>query len=172
MKTVVLASCTPEDQAMLDERRRLDQDRLDEVWRGEYHTNVAPGGRHGHLDDELAAVLRPRAKAVGLRSVSTINIGTPEDFRVPDHSFLTADQELVTWFPTAAIAIEIVSPGDESWRKFDFYAAHGVDEVVVADVDEQAVHWFVLRGDRYEAVQRSPLLALDVQEVVRAVDWP
>ena len=30
MKTVVLASCTPEDEAMLAERRRLDQDRRDD----------------------------------------------------------------------------------------------------------------------------------------------
>ena len=46
------------------------------------------------------------------------------------------------------------------------------DEVVIVDVDGPAIHWFVLRDGRYEAVDRSPLLALDVQEVVEAVDWP
>jgi hypothetical protein len=28
------------------------------------------------------------------------------------------------WHPTAALVIEILSPGDETWAKLPFYAAH------------------------------------------------
>jgi Uma2 family endonuclease len=35
--------------------------------------------------------------------------------------------------PTAALVVEIVSPGDESYKKLDFYAAQAVDEVVIVD---------------------------------------
>ena len=55
MKTVVLASCTPEEELVLAERRRLDQDRRDEVWRGEYHVNPGPD-RSELLDLAVAEV--------------------------------------------------------------------------------------------------------------------
>ena len=64
-----------------------------------------------------------------------------------------------------------MSPGDESWLKFDFYAAHGVDEVVIVDGETNTVHWFVLRNGAYEPVDRSELLDLTVAEVTEAIDW-
>ena len=35
--------------------------------------------------------------------------------------------------PTAAVVVEVVSPDDETYEKSGFYAAHGVDELIVAD---------------------------------------
>jgi Uma2 family endonuclease len=171
VKTVVLASCTPEEEAMLAERRRLDQDRLDEVWQGEYHMNPGPHSRHGRLDHEVVFAVRASAKTAGLQSVATPNIGRRDDFRVPDHAYLRPDQADAVYLTTAAIVVEIVSPGDESWLKFDFYAAHDVDELVIVDGDTETVHWFVLRNGVYEAVDRSALLDLDVAAVEQAIDW-
>ncbi len=34
---------------------------------------------------------------------------------------------------TAAMVVEVVSPGDETLEKLAFYASRGVEEVVVAD---------------------------------------
>jgi Uma2 family endonuclease len=172
MKTVVLASCTPEEEAMLAERHRLDQDRRDEVWQGEYHLNPGPHFRHGRIDDEIGHLLHEPSRRAGLRGATTFNIGEPTDYRVPDRGYVRKDQRAGTFLPTAAIVVEVVSPGDESWLKFDFYAAHAVDEVVIVDGDTHTIHWFVLRDGTYEPVDHSPLLALDVQEVTEAVDWP
>jgi Uma2 family endonuclease len=76
-----------------------------------------------------------------------------------------------TYAETAALVVEVSSPGDESWMKFDFYAAHGVDEVLIADPHERALHWFRLAGEAYEPTDRSDVLDLLVAEVDTAVDW-
>lgn len=78
------------------------------------------------------------------------------------------------WIPTAAIVVEVVSPDDESWAKFDFYGAHGVDEVVIADPGTSELHWFVRNGDGsgYETTDHSPLLEVTVADIHAAVDWP
>jgi hypothetical protein len=45
------------------------------------------------------------------------NLGESEhDFRVPDGA-LHRSPPAGVWHPTAALVIEIVSPGDESWEK-------------------------------------------------------
>jgi len=170
VKTTVLASCAPEDKAMLAERRRLGQDRLDEVWQGEYHMVAGPHSRHGRIGAQFAHAVYERAREVGLCAVLEFNVGEPTDFRVPDMGYLRPGPDAV-YLPTAATVVEIVSPGDESWLKFDFYAAHQVDEVVVVDPGTETIHWFALGSDGYLAVDRSTALELDVTTVAAAMDW-
>ncbi len=43
------------------------------------------------------------------------------------------------------MVVEIPSPGDETWHKLPFYAAHDVDEVLIVDPAEQTVTWLGLR---------------------------
>ncbi len=100
------------------------------------------------------------------------NLGRGEhNFRVPD---LGVHRELVDrdWVPTAAMVVEVVSPDDESWLKFDHYAAHGVDEVLIADPRERTLDLFVLAGDHYARAERSALLDVSVAELHEAVAWP
>jgi hypothetical protein len=42
---------------------------------------------------------------------------------------------LRTWRPTAALLIEIASPGagEESWEKLPFYTAHDIDEALIVN---------------------------------------
>jgi hypothetical protein len=63
-------------------------------------------------------------------------------------------------------------PTTNSWLKFDHYAAHRVDEVLIADPRERTLDLFVLVGGRYERAERSPLLGVSVAEVHEAVAWP
>jgi Uma2 family endonuclease len=44
--------------------------------------------------------------------------------------------------------IEIVSPGDESWKKLPFYAERRVVEVLIVDPSQRSVHWLALAGDQ------------------------
>lgn len=171
MEIVVLAPGAPGVDALLAERRRLGLDAFEEIWEGEYHLMVpGPSGRHGQLDAELLAALRSHAKAAGLTPTTQTNIGTFHDHRVPDQSYHRGLTDR-TYFDTAALVVEVVSPGDESWQKFDFYAAHGVDEVLIADPDTASLHWFRLVDATYVAVDRSAVLDVDVADVYSEVDW-
>jgi Uma2 family endonuclease len=76
------------------------------------------------------------------------------------------------WHPTAALIVEIVSPGDESWEKLPFYAAHNVDEVLIVDPQERAVSWLGLQDDEYRPIKRSGLIELGARELDKLLDWP
>jgi Uma2 family endonuclease len=94
-----------------------------------------------------------------------------DDFRVPDGG-LHREPPRGTWFPTAALALEVLSPDDESWEKLPFYAAHEVDEVLIVDLDKRKVQWLALLGNRYEPIERSRLLDLDAAQLTQQIDWP
>lgn len=170
METVVLGSLPPAVAAEVERRRAIGADRYDEVWDGEYRMAPGPNEDHGIVDAEVVGVLRPYARRRGLTQVTAFNIGTVTNFRVPDHG-LVRRRTGGAWVPTAALVVEVVSPGDASWQKFDFYAAHEVDEVVIVDPADHSVAWFARDGSEYHPVERSAVLDVDVAEVVAQVDW-
>ena len=47
------------------------------------------------------------------------------------------------------LAIEVLSPNDESRDKFGFYAARGVAEVWLVEPNTRALEVYVLRGSQY-----------------------
>ncbi len=172
MRTVVLGTPPAELEALIARRQALGQDRLDEVWNGEYHMAAAPTFFHSIVAGELGTAVRQLAAPRGLSVGNEFNLGRDEhNFRVPD---LGVHREMVDrdWVPTAAMVVEVVSPDDESWLKFDHYAAHGVDEVLIADPHERTLDLFVLAGDRYERAGRSALLDVSVADLHEAVAWP
>jgi Uma2 family endonuclease len=165
----------PADLArVIAQRRALGIDRYDEVWQGEYRIVAAPAWDQAEVDDEIKDALRPYARAAGLFRGTTFNIGERNDFRVPDGGYLRTrpSREHRVFVPTAAIVIEILSPRDDTFAKFPFYAARGVEEIVVADPDARRVTFYVLDRDRYTEVKRSPLLDVSADEITAAVDWP
>ena len=171
MSTLVLGERPPELEQFLARRRALGQDRFDEVWGGSYHVAPAPNFSHGRVEAELAAVLRPAAERVGLVMTGPFNLGDPDDYRVPDQGWHRV-RSGGTWLPTAALVVEVVSPGDESYEKFSFYAAHDVDEVLIADPSPRTIRLWRLCDGRYDETGRSDLLGLEVADLVAAVDWP
>lgn len=173
MPTLVLDPAPPDFDALLERRRKLGQDLLDEVWEGVYHVNPAPHQRHAHIAQQLAVLLDGLAREAGLvPMISIFNLGEPDDFRVPDGGIFRPGPDEV-YAPTAALVVEIVSPGDESWDKLGFYASHSVDELLIVDPDERRVHWLALQaGSEYQAVDRSALIALGPVELAERIDWP
>jgi Uma2 family endonuclease len=73
---------------------------------------------------------------------------------------------------TAALVIEVVSPGDESWDKFDHYAAHDVDEVLIADPARRTLDLFILTEGRYERAAQSRLLGVSTHDLHDLIAWP
>jgi hypothetical protein len=80
--------------------------------------------------------------------------------RVPDGSFFRSRPGT------------LLSPDDETWEKVDFYAAQGVQEILVAHPEERWVLCYDLQADPSAAVLRSRVLDISRDEVVAQVDWP
>jgi Uma2 family endonuclease len=172
MRTLVLDPASAGLDAVLERRRRAGADRRDEVWEGVYHVVPGPSGPHADVDSQLAALLRPLAVAAGLTSSGQFNLGESEqDFRVPDGG-LHRDRPGGAWQHTAALVFEIVSPGDESWEKLPYYAARGLDEVLIVNPQERSVSWLALHQGEYRPIDRSGLIALGADELAEQLDWP
>ena len=171
MKTVLLGPPPAELASLIAKRHALGQDLFDEVWEGDYHMVPAPRPAHGYVVDELVAILRPRARAAGLVGTSQFNLGCADDYRVPDWGFhQTLPTE--TWVPTAAIVVEVVSPDDETYEKFGFYAANAVDELIVADPASRQVTCWRRDDHSYDEVPGSERLGITAEALTAAIDWP
>jgi Uma2 family endonuclease len=160
-------------EELLERRRALGQDVLDEVWEGVYVMNPAPSEGHADVAQQLAELLGPAARAAGLwPRMSIFNLGEPEDYRVPDGGLLRERLNRVR-APTAALVIEILSPDDDTWKKVPFYAKHGVDELLIVDLDQRRVDWLGLDpSGEYRPLERSRLIELGPAELAERLDWP
>ncbi|MHB2000708.1 MAG: Uma2 family endonuclease [Solirubrobacteraceae bacterium] len=171
MRTL-LPNPPPSDmEAVLARRRRLGQDRKDEVWEEVLHVVPGPSGEHSAVGAEVKSLTRESARLAGLTVSDEFNLGASGDFRVPDGGLHRATPR-GTWIPTAALVLEVLSPGDETWEKLPFYAAHDVDELLIVDPEQRAVHWLALSGGAYEPVERSGLIELSAAELAQQIDWP
>jgi Uma2 family endonuclease len=158
-------------EALVEQRQSRGLDLFDELWEGVLHMAPAPGVAHGIVADELAGALRGAARGAGLRGSGPFNLGSVNDYRVPDGGYHRGAPSDV-WVSTAAVVVEVVSPDDETYQKFDFYFAHGVEEVVVADPAMKTVRWW-RRGDGgFESVDVSDLLGVEVAQVTSDIEWP
>jgi Uma2 family endonuclease len=173
MPTLVLDPPPQALEALQESRRRAGLDRFDEVWEGVLHMVPAPLGEHADISQQLAEVLGQLARAAGLfPTIAEFNLGAAEDdYRVPDGGIHRTRPRGV-WHTTAALVVEIVSPGDESRQKLPFYAAHKVDEVLLVDPSDHTVHWLALTDGEYREVQRSSLIDLGPGELAERIDWP
>jgi Uma2 family endonuclease len=171
MPTLISDPPPAEVEAFLERRRRLGLDRHDEVWEGTHRMMPAPGLAHRLIDRQLGKILDPLAAAVGLLEGGELNLGTKDDFREPDRA-LWRGEDSADWQETVALAVEIVSPGDGTWEKLPFYAAHHVDELLIVDPRERSVDWPGLDGGEYRPIERSRLIDLGPATLAQMIDWP
>ncbi len=171
MRTLLPDPPPPQFDELLERRCRWDADRRDEVWEGVLHMSPPASHEHERLVVKLGYLLTPHAEKGGFELTGAVGIGAKDDYRVPDlalHRPGAAEQ----WHPTAALVIEIVSPGDESWEKLRFYAAHHVDEILIVDPAERTVHWLALEHGEYRPGERSRLVELGPAELAARIGWP
>jgi Uma2 family endonuclease len=171
MPTLVLDPAPAEMEALLERRHRFGADTHDEMWQGVLHMAPAPLRRHARLQAQLTELLGPLARARGLEVVADFNLGASDDYRVPDGGLLAPGPDEL-YVPTAALVVEVVSPGDETWAKRPFYAAHHVDELLIVDPQERAVHWLSLSDGEYREAAHSALIGLGHAELAEQIDWP
>jgi len=171
VRTIVLGDQPAPLRSWLERRRTLGQDKFDEVWEGEYHVAPEAHGRHGDVAHQLGDLLGPRARAARLRGSGPLNLGTKDDYRVPDQAYLRRRPTAV-WNPEAAIVVEVLSPGDESYAKFGFYHRLGVEEVLIVDPLRRAVEWYRRGEEGFERTEASRLLSVTEAGLAAEIDWP
>lgn len=168
--TIVVVGEHPEFAALVDRRRALGLDGHDEVWEGVYHVAPYAHARHGRIEQRLARVLGPYADAAGYEVVGSFNLGQHDDYRVPDLAIRAFDSDDV-YVPTVALVVEVLSPGDESYAKFDFYSRRNVGEILIADSESCVVRMWRLTGAVYREVEASVLLQVTADELTTAMNW-
>jgi hypothetical protein len=173
MPTFVLDPQPSEIDELLERRRAAGADRWDEVWDGVLHMIPPPSVNHQRLASQLHRLLGPLADQAGFVLTAEVGIGSGQhDYRTPDLALLRAGYA-PQWNATAALVGEIVSPGDETWEKLGFYAAHRVDEVLIVDPGERQVHWLALGADgEYTHCEQSSLIKLGAAKLASIIDWP
>jgi Uma2 family endonuclease len=96
-----------------------------------------------------------------------------DDYRVPDQLYARPDQLSDRGAePAAVVVVEILSPGDETYDKLDWYAAGGVDEVLVVDPESRRAEVFARRGSRMVLVESDPGRLQSLGVDLETVDGP
>ena len=128
---------------LIRERRRNGHGRFDEVWNGVYVMSPIANNDHQWIASKLTIILYQALGAIAEQRIfAGANISDqPDDwtknYRVPDVAvFLpgnSAEDRDTHWFGGPDLAIEIISKGDRSRKKFGFYARVGVRELLLVD---------------------------------------
>jgi Uma2 family endonuclease len=130
-------------QAMLDERRRLGQDKRDEMWDGVLHMVPPAGGPHQRLGARFLAAVTPLADKRGLvPHYETGLFQSDDNYRVPDLSFAREEHLSERGLEGADLVAEIRSANDQTYEKLDFYAQMDVQEVLVLHPKPRRVELF------------------------------
>ncbi len=127
----------------IQERRRTGRDHHDEVWEGVYLVSPDPNNEHQSLTVRFGRCALVSIEDEGLGRVFTGgNVSDQAEdwttnFRCPDIAVYLeggiAKDMGSHWLMGPDFAVEIVSRGDRSRDKFDFYAAVGTRELLIVD---------------------------------------
>jgi Uma2 family endonuclease len=152
---------------LIAERRRLGHDRWDEVWEGVYVMNPLPNDEHQEIQMRLIRVFgdvidEPRlGKVRGGVNVSDREADWDKSFRCPDVVVFLNETRAVNhgtfWYGGPDFAVEIVSLGDRSREKLDFYAKVGTRELLLVDRDPWSLELYRHDGDRLALVGASTI---------------
>lgn len=143
-------------------RKRTGADRYDEVWDGVYVMAAMPNNEHQAIVNKMAFALESILGQTGRASVFPgVNVsnrveGWKRNYRCPDIAVFLAGTSAVDrgthWYGGPDLAIEIVSPGDRSHLKLDFYVAVKTREVLILDRDPWRLELFRLTGDKLTSI--------------------
>lgn len=146
------------DPKWLAERRRLGQDRFDEVWDGVLHVVPSPSAPHQRFEGSLERVLWPIVEPFGFEIFHNLDLldrkKGENNYRQPDIAVVSPGDVMHRGIDGhAELVVEILSPNDESREKFDFYAMCKIPEYWIVHPITRTFEVYVLAGDTYELVK-------------------
>jgi Uma2 family endonuclease len=150
---VVMPVAIPE---LLRFRERTGADRFDEMWQGVLHMTPSPSFQdQSQASRILSFLVEAWCPRTGGSAVMQVNVSTAErwdqDYRIPDISVMRPERlpRDEAMFVRPNVVFEIRSPGDETYEKLAFYAAVGVEALVVVERDTKATQVFALSGGEF-----------------------
>lgn len=137
-------------QSVLEERRRRGLDKRDELWDGVLRMIPPASELHQRVGGKLFAALQPLAERRGLRAYYETGLfRTDDDYRVPGQAYVHPEATSERGIEEGAdLVVELVSPGDETYDKIDWYAARGVAEMLIVHPGERRAELLRRVGDR------------------------
>jgi len=160
-------------ESLVEERRRLGIDKLDECWEGEWHFVNPPKLWHPRLNSDMFLVLAPIAKGLGLASwceATGVFADVENNWRIPDQIYARPDQEIEEGLIGAELVVEVRSPDDDSYAKLPFYAARGITEAMVVHRDRRFELYRLDDDKTYQPVEDGRCSVLGV--TFATVDGP
>lgn len=146
-------------------RRHLGIDQRDEVWNGVYVVSPEADNEHQQIGRWLANALesalggRDAVQVFHGANVSDREVAWRKNFRVPDVSvFLPgnlASDRGSYWMGGPDFAVEVMSPGDRSRKKFGFYASVGVREILLVNRQRWELELHRRHGESWQLVGKS-----------------
>ena len=159
-------------------RKASGLDRYDEVWEGVYVIMPIANDEHQDIVGQLTTVLTAviQWKKLGLVRPG-VNVSDrvehwTDNYRCPDVvvylNGTSAENHGAFWRGGPDLGIEIVSEGDRSREKLDFYASVQTREVLIIDREPWALELYRLTGEEMKLAGRSDLesAAVVTSEVV------
>ena len=153
------------EERLIAERRAAGADRYDEVWEGVYVMAPMPNNEHQDFVGDWTTVFKIAVQWPKLGSAYPgINVSDRTDdwtknYRCPDVAvFLndtTAENRGAYWYGGPDFAIEIISDGDRTREKFDFYANIDTRELLIVDRDPWALELYRLSDGELGLVGKS-----------------
>ena len=153
------------DTQVIAQRQKCGGDRYDEVWDGAYLMSPLADLEHQYFVARLTAIYQAALDsgdpgiAYPGANVSDREVDWTENYRCPDVAVVrdgcAAKNCGTHWYGGPDIVVEIVSPGDQSRAKFDFYAGIGVNELLIIDRQPWALELYRLEARELRLVGRS-----------------
>jgi Uma2 family endonuclease len=159
-------------ECIIAERRARGWDRQDEVWDGIYIIMPDPNIEHQEIVSGLVGAFREVVgPPAGGKVLPGFNISDRArdwtfNYRCPDVGVLLAGNQAEIFEAhvrgPADFLVEIVSPGDKSRDKFDFYGELRVCELLLIDRHPWSLELYQYNGSQLVLAGRSSLPASEV----------
>jgi len=151
-------------EQVIANRRERGIDQRDEVWDGIYIVPPTCDNEHQRLLGDLAGVLWVACKGMTAKvfpgvNVSDRDIDWMKNFRCPDVVVALNDCPAVDhgshWVGGLSFIVEIISEGDRSRDKLEFYEKVGVQEVLLIDRFPWALELYRLDAETLQLVGKT-----------------
>jgi Uma2 family endonuclease len=143
-------------EEIIRQRKKLGQDRKDEVWNGVYMLMPDPTIDHQRVIKLLTSILievvddEGRGEVFPGTNVSDRREGWKHNFRAPDVVVVLNGSHAINcgthWFGGPDLLVEIQSPRDQTDAKIPFYAGLGVRELLVIHRDTRRLRLYRNHG--------------------------
>lgn len=153
------------EEKISDERKSRGIEGFDEIWEGVYVIYEPKDDEHQDLLSGLSSIIlmakgfdAPGHVYAGINVSNRIEDGM-SNIRIPDVAYYapdtTAQNHHDFYFGGPDFAVEVISEGDRTREKFDFYAKVNTRELLLVDRDPWALELYRLQDGQLQLVGKS-----------------